>query len=756
VNKSIVILLHLLLLGSLTSFGQHHFQQGVKTYSYQLSQNDAIFHFDTIMYNIYSTEVELKVRNDLPDAIVIQKVHVSDGAISISAWSPRGGEALVPSKDLSIKFKTTSRAGPINRTITVSYVQNEVEKRYHIKVKGWVLNMNYYVKQFETSESPGVIAPPADDERQNTEVEGYDPYYYQIGDDSHVYLLSGNDRCLHLNRQFNYPAQYIFEIKNNTGEQINLDGVSSSNHQLVFFVSAVGEWTLTRPTSPVILPDSSFLVKGMNPRYGQPNKINTQIQISYRIKEKSYASSIPVSGVLDFKQEERNFLSSGSPFIAPKEKVAKEKTPTAPQRTYSGSPDGIHRWGKGNVTQHQAGQFYYEFTLDEQRFHPSYGFQKPKKGKDIFSWDSITPAHYGTYTFTFWNKTKVSLYVLDIPEGNVNVKYRNKNKAIIKPDSAVIMEVRLDSVRKGHFYESIGIHYRYQNKSEKYLLNMWGYQPKQRSVAVPRFQSFKDSLRVYIINKEEETLNNYRLRINNNSEIFYPKLEEENGNYVYKIRKENQDSIRYEIIDPQRRVINKGLLTIKYKDKSVFFYANTSLIVPHYYYMGSRPVPYNSIKNNYFLDWKTEFSVQEVIQYVESLGLEVTQVCKPLIKVKDQAQAISLHKKLTTSPYQIELLPLVEYERISPEGWGGGCRYYCNDFFVQFYPEVTDEEAETVMKAAGIYDFQKLVIYNGYKRYRFKVKQIVDLQYVKLLDHLYQNSVVATVEQFVLGVDGLD
>lgn len=725
----------------------NHFNQNLEDYYFDLTGEQAVFHYDTILYNVYDSKVKFHVRNTTKEDISIHSIRCSDGSILVRGWSPSHGDIIPPDSSITIKISATDRPGSIRRTVDIAYYKDTTLHHAQVYIRGYIMNMKYVIERYEDPKNPTVVSPDNVIGRGNTPVEGYQPFTYAEGCLWHDYSLKSNNQSLYLNRQYNFPSDYLFKITNDTGEDIVLDNVKGTNYQIVFFVKTGEEWTYIKPAKATIPSNGVFYVKGLNFLYGKPNKIDTRIQINYHIGKKSFQKEIPVSGIVDFEKRK------------PIEKEVKPKPEQRLPHRPDPRPEGISRFGEVNLYHLEQGKKEYQFTLDEMKYHPSYGIPVPRRTPDALLWDTVIPGTIGKMKFSFTNLAEKPIYILDISKGGRGINYKLLSGNVIKPNESLNIEVSVDTFIREHNYEQLEISYYYNGKKYNYSLKQYAYQPP---VYKRNGRSIKnnpiDTLKFIVVNSDNQSVNTYKLKIRRNGKIEMPEIQKINNEYCFNVPRDSKDTLYYELIDPKLGITSKGKVSREYDHQIMYLGENTALHGPHTYNFGIGPYKYEVEKDVYFIESANKaYSLDQVEEYLESLGLNVSNTCSTGMKyIKYKGDINELQNKLWRSTYMIRLLPVIHHSSLNQQGWGGACEWYSNYFEVSFYSNVADERIKAIFNELNIKQYKEGKGRDGDKLYKFSIDIIIDLKYVKTLDKLWNLPEVSMVGQSHHIASGLD
>lgn len=556
------------------------------------------------------------------------------------------------------------------------------------------------------------------------------------------------------------PSQgfYIGELQSDSLIQIELKIINNTGKTLVnsyrerdcsVMWLRVGRYDTLKPGESMLL--RSAWLNRIGP-------INCPIFLTYSIDGENMSNIIRTWGEI-LPSKEKSSLNNDVSLVKKKEEKPEEenkkvKTSTTP--SYHKRPDGVQWFGKGTLHEYNPNITNYEFRIENNKLHYS---ASPNGVNDIFAWDTLTPEHYGKeYIFNFKNESTKTLYILDITaySKNFNTKFIGKN--ILLPDSSTRISFRADSTDYGNFYGYITITYQREGKNENYDMGLWGFQPSKNNIS-KRAKSYNktDTVAFLLIDKEQKTQKNYTLKITQNNKVYYPKCESVNNEFVYFIPREYKDSIWYEVIDKNKKVMSKGLITNKFKERNLFVWANDSRESVHTYSYYSGPRKYEAMNGTYFIQWNNEFKRDEVVDYLKSKGVEISYVCQPYFKMDDEKKVFELQKEIIKSKYKIVILPVISYSHVNSNGWGGGCEYYNNTFYISFYKNVSKEKIASIFKQAGITDYKDSGNDTvGLKKYSFTISTIIDLQYMKTLDKLWDLPEVHNLDQEIYNMPGLD
>lgn len=416
---------------------------------------------------------------------------------------------------------------------------------------------------------------------------------------------------------------------------------------------------------------------------------------------------------------------------------------------------GVQKFGKGTLHLYDPARDKYEFNINHNKLHNIY----PGGVNDIFLWDTLTLANRSNeYIFSFKNDSKYPLFILDISTNCSNFLINDIGRKILLPDSTTAISLKPVNNSGGHFYGSVSIYYLRNGQYEYYDLGMWGFKPDENLPFARRQQQNRsDSIALFICDRNLTTLGDMTLKISHKDSVYFPLVRQINNEYVSYVTMKFNDTLWYEIRNEENLALSKGYIIRESLITNKFLWANDLRNEAHTYSDFSGPVKYKTLDGVYIIKWDKIFGREEVIEYLTSKGLAVHYSCEPYIVLSEKSKAIAVQNELIKSQYKIVLLPVIFHSHTNEFGWGGGCEYYDNVFSVEFYQNVTDDRIEAIFKQFAITEFESWGRNkHGQIRYKFTIKTIIDLQYMKILDNLWDLPEVYSLGQNVHTVAGLD
>jgi hypothetical protein len=217
------------------------------------------------------------------------------------------------------------------------------------------------------------------------------------------------------------------------------------------------------------------------------------------------------------------------------------------------------------------------------------------------------------------------------------------------------------------------------------------------------------------------------------------------------------EKLGYEIRNKENVALSKGFITRDVAITNKFLWANDQRNDVHTYSAFAGPVKYKALDGVYMIKWGKSFKREEVVEYLTSKGFNIQYSCEPYIILNEKSKAIEFQKEIIKSKYQIVLLPVILHAQVNEFGWGGGCEYYDNLFSIEFIENVPEERIKSIFKQFGIAGFESQgTKNNGLIGYSFRIQTIIDLQYMELLDELWDLPEVFSLMQHTTGVAGMD
>lgn len=492
-----------------------------------------------------------------------------------------------------------------------------------------------------------------------------------------------------------------------------------------------------------LAPGEQLILLGKWPDIQPKGPFNSPINLSYVLGDSLYHNRINVWGSV-FPQKES---------ISQRPIKVNWKEYNMSFATNSQRPHGVKRF-KGNVHDYNQQKSHYEFKIVHNKLHHSVS---PIGVNDIFSWGILTPQHYEKeYVFNFKNDSDYPLYILDISAYSKNFIVEHVGKNILLPDSITSVRFEPTFNSSGHFYGKVSIYYLRNGKYEYYDMGIWGYQP-QPNLSLNRRNNKSDSIAIILIDKNQNSVGNLSLKIFKNDSIYYPKFRTVNGEFISNIPKKHPNSFFYELRDTNNMALSKGYIKDDFKIKNKFIWVNELRKETHTYSGLSGPVRYKVQEGIYFIKWDESYKREEVIEYLKLKGIKTSSTSEVYLTLKNKIKAIEIQNEILKSKYKIVLLPTINYSRVNKSGWGGGYEYYDNVFTIQFFPKVTKEKIEAIFKQHSITEFSSLgTNEQDLQKYTFTMKNIVDLEYISVLDKLYDLSEVYSLDQQTKGVAPLD
>ncbi len=731
-----------------------YFVSGTFDYHVLLEDKPVLFEWGTIgPFDNYTCM--FWVKNNTGKTITVDRIsnHAS-GKISVELKEPQSGTDIKPGNTFCIFVKpNVLRSSNFQHTVPVTYNVEGEKKTLLIKMSGSVINTVEKNHRYLLNDSS--LANPKErvfEEYYNkTRYPTHRVVEYIDSIQENSYSLTGEKQGFYIGEVISFPSAYRYRIVNNTGHPIVLKEVNGSTDQVMFYVQTSGKgWNYLHPKSALILPDSSFFVKGANYN-GIAMLIDVSLNIRYEMEGKEYAVSIPTWGMINpsmlFKTERQNPMAS---VVNTKPKTVKEPEvlPTQP-KTHTTRPEGLVLYDIGKLVSRNNDTCDYTFTLHSNPKKEDYGFS-PRKEKDpVFSWDTITGSEVlSPIRFKLKNASDYAVTILSIRGTNNTVLYLATNQVLVYPDSMLTIEAVPNLLHKGHFYHSLIVSFQSAYGIKQFELKQWGYIPENGSVIASK----KDSLelvklqRNFYLDKEVLKNNPIRVYVTNGGKSNYPELSlklfvKENqaliksqkdpaGNDFFRVYRNGWDTLLVHVLSETGEVLEKMRFTNSF-EHDIWCIPIFRVPNPYTYHYGR--VPYKVQKGIY----KPE-QVKDIYGFIDTnyikkyaVGNDIHFRKDGMIEMRDIDQAITLQEKLLDSQNPIRLLPVFE-SSINEE-----IRWYTNRFTVSFYEHVSEEQVKTIFSRYKITDYER-ESYNGENSWTFSLKQILDRKYLKVLDQLWQ------------------
>lgn len=542
------------------------------------------------------------------------------------------------------------------------------------------------------------------------------------------------------------------KIINNTGDSVI---VSYRPHDATLMWWPRDRYDLLKPGEFMLL----------RPECARPSgAANNLLNIGYTIHGWKSSCAIQTKGTL-LNPKESSIRPSDAPLIEKKEETPKvvvpekKEPPSIPvEPIQSKRAPCTERYKNKIVYNRDSINKTYEFNI-YNKLHDR------TNENDLFCWGKLTQAIDGEkYIFRFKNNRKYPMYITDVQGVCQNLIIKNIGKSILLPDSSAVFSVQVDIHQADEFYGAITIHCSTGWEKKTYNLSMCGYHPGKAAYDKKPHYQRRDSLAIYLYDKNQKTHGEYTMQITRNDIISYPKFKEVNHEFMCHIPYKYNDTVWYCITDKSKKVVRKGHFEIKDDDRKHFIAVNDLRKGLHTYLESEGPYEYRMVKDMYFIRWNDgdmrEGDFKEVMQHFDSLGIhvETKRACLPYITMTDKKKLIELQNRLLTHKYKILLCPVEDADPIDAlNGWGGGCNYYINEFYIGFNKEVTPDKAKAIFKQQGITDYSYLRDdEDGLHTYTFSIPILVDFEYIKTLDQLYDLPEVQYLEHGMSGIVGLD
>ncbi len=581
--------------------------------------------------------------------------------------------------------------------------------------------------------------------------------YYISGKKIYEFSLTAPEQMLELG-ELACDTLHTIRIKiiNDTGAEVS---VAYREHDAAVIWWPKGRYDLLKPGEFMILRPECLRPMG---------QANANLNIPYTINEVKHTSVIKIRASLLYPRAKLP-KSMDTPTVQKQEETPKISLPekkepppakdiTAIQPNQAKRASCADRYKNKVVYSRDSLIKTYEFNI--------YNKQKQRSNEnDLFDWGELTAAQDGEeYIFRFKNNQNYPLYITDVQCAIQNLMIKNIGKSILLPDSSAVFSLRVDINQADEFYGAIN--FRFSNGWEKktYNLTICGYHPEKVAYGKrPHYQK-RDSLAIYLYDKNQKTHGEYTLQIIRNDSVSYPKFKSVNKEFVCHIPYKYNDIIWYSITDKSKKVIRKGHFKIADDDRVHFIPVNDVRQGLHTYIESEGPYEYRMVKDMYFIrpdkGYMKEEDFNAIVRYFDSLGIyiETKRACLPYITMTDKKKLIELQNRIISSKHNIVLCPVQDSDAIDPlNGWGGGCNYYINDFYIGFNKNVTQDKAQAILKQQGITDYTYLKKNEyGLSTYTFSLPILVDFEYIKTLDRLYDLPEVRYIEHGMSGMAGLD
>jgi len=449
-------------------------------------------------------------------------------------------------------------------------------------------------------------------------------------------------------------------------------------------------------------------------------------------------------------------------------KQPESREPVSVQPTYRSIPEGVISYDPGELILRQENQRDYSVTFHATPEESAYGFP-PKPKKDlVFSWDTLDNSGVlSRVRFHLKNDSEYIVTILKIEGSNGSVFFKNTtDQKLVLPDSSFIVEFIPNVLNGGYFYNTLKVHYQSVYGLKQFEIKQRGYIPAVVAEAVSTADSlalmeFRNThyqqhdeqktgpFRLYVISDGKSNYKNARLELFSKQRRAIIQSEtDQQGNQFFQVYRNGWDTLLIQVLSPTSEVLQKMQLSghFEYDAYSIPFFPAPAPYTYHY-----RKVPYKKLDGIYWLEQSSDHfhSPDPTIIKKYTANTHIRFLENGTVEIKSLEEAIALEKKLFQSPLKIRLLPVSELNS------GGGITWYSNTFTIEFFDDVSDEQIKNIFARYHITNYRKYS-YNGVNNWEFSLEYILNRNYVKLLDQLWQLKEVSELIQEKQQIHGLD